>query len=138
MKSFKFAKFFPNGRKEYYLVASNDGVVYGIAYFRDNGPAIITEKGIEIYYSSGKKVREVHPNGYEENYINNKLGKKDGPTIIYPTGGEDWYLDGEFHREDGPARKFPDGTVQYYYEGKLIFAKNDKDFNRRVSLLKAF
>lgn len=142
MPSFKFAKFNPDGSKEYFLAAAPEGTdKYGWVHFKEDGPAIVLGDGTEIYFTNGHKGRTDGPavvnpkTGYQEYWTNDHLGRKDGPAIIYPDGGKDWIWKDLYHRKDGPAREFADGRKEYFYEGKRIFADNDKDFIRKVKLI---
>ena len=145
MPSFKFIKFSPDGKREYFLAAAPEGTdKYGFAHFRENGPAVILEDGTEEFYTNGVKGRKdgpavINPNtGYQEFWTAGILGRKEGPSIIYPDGGEDWLWKNLYHRKDGPARIFADGTKQYYYEGKLLEAKDDKEYKRKVKLINLY
>lgn len=141
MPSFKYTKFHPDGKTEYFLAAAPEGTdKYGAIYYRDGGPAVVLGDGTEIYFTNGMKGRlegptVVGPNGYQEFWTNGHLGRKDGPAIVYPDGGKDWLQNDMFHRKDGPAREFSDGTKQYFYEGKQIAAKDDKEYVRKIKLI---
>jgi len=144
MSSFKFVKFYPNGKREYFLAAAHDGSdKFDVIHYRENGPAVILDDGTEEYYSGGIKHRAnkpavISPTGYQEFWTDGKLGRKDGPAIIYPDGGRDWLWKNLYHREDGPAREFADGTKQYFYEGKVFEARDDKEYMRKVKLINLY
>ena len=52
---------------------------------REDGPAIVTEDGGNLWY------------------INGQLHRVDGPAVEYADGHKEWYINGKLHREDGPA-----------------------------------
>ena len=54
-------------------------------------------------------------------YLNDKLHKKDGPSVYYNYNGTKfWHLNGKLHREDGPAVEYSDGSKYWYLNGVTV------------------
>ena len=60
-----------------------------------------------------------YPSGNIFYYLNGKLHRKDGPTVIRKDGSIEYYLNDLRHREDGPAIIDSNGIIKYYLNGKL-------------------
>lgn len=65
---------------------------------RDDGPAMIDDKGISRWYQYGYHHRD------------------DGPACNY-NGTEYWYQFGKLHRDDGPAQSTPEGHMMWFQYG---------------------
>jgi len=61
----------------------------------------------------------IHPNGFKEWWLDNKLHRLDGPAIEWANGHKEWYKNGELHRLDGPAFEAND-TKEWYVDGKEV------------------
>ncbi len=83
-----------------------------------------------------KNGKHTDPSGRQEWFVNGKLHREDGPSIIDPSGYQAWCKNGKFHREDGPAIIYPDGTHKWYLNGKQFtqkeFDKQTKTCNGKV------
>lgn len=51
-------------------------------------------------------------------YDLSKLGRSNGPTIVYEDGAVEWLLGGKLHRTDGPALIHTDGTQEWWQNDK--------------------
>jgi hypothetical protein len=71
-------------------------------YHRDDGPAVISERG-------GKRW-----------YLNGKFHRDDGPAIEWSDGAKSWYLNGKCHRDDGPAIEQADGENYWYLNDRYL------------------
>lgn len=68
---------------------------------RENGPAVITEKGDEFWYIDDKLHRE-----------------DDQPAMIFKNGRKEWYNHGKLHRESGPAVVSHNGDQEFWINGE--------------------
>ena len=74
---------------------------------RDDGPALITWDGSEMWY------------------INNKLHRVDGPAVEWSDGKKEWWFDGKRHRGDGPAIELNNGMVSWFLNDIWFKTKED-------------
>lgn len=82
-----------------------DGTRYwmiGVKFHREDGPAIISSNGDEVWYFLG----EVH--------------RGSGPAATSADGMLEWYKYGVRHRADGPAIIHPDGYEEWWIDGTSI------------------
>ena len=70
---------------------------------RLDGPASISDDGLEIWYRNGVWHRV-----------------DDEPTITHPDGRRYWYRNGVLHRDDGPAVIRANGDKFWYRNGVMI------------------
>jgi len=73
-----------------------------VALHREDGPALIFQKG------------------EQEWHINGALHREDGPAFIGANGYQEWYINGKRHREDGPAVIDADGTQYWWINDKYV------------------
>lgn len=103
----------PNGGCEHYR--------HGLLH-RDDGPAVVTATGTEIYYQWGQRHRTDGPalrfaDGAETWCQRGQWHREGGPAVMNADGSQMWYRHGEAHRDDGPAKTYPDGTQLWYRNG---------------------
>jgi hypothetical protein len=69
-------------------------------------------------------------------YVNDRLHREGGPTIIYGNNrGEAWHSHGLLHRIGGPAViNVEYGSEEYYYQGEFVKAKSTEEFLKLVKL----
>ena len=63
---------------------------------------------------------EVDENGNKHWYLDGKLHREDGPTIVTVDGTKFWHRHGKLHREDGPAIELVDGTKSWYLDDENV------------------
>ena len=68
----------------------------------EDGPAIVFDDGIRMWYRHGK------------------LHREDGPAIEGLRGMEEWWLDDKRHRDDGPAITWNPDDKEWWKNGELI------------------
>ena len=68
---------------------------------REDGPAVIANEGMEIWYKNGVVHRET------------------GPAIVTTFGQLSWVKDNKRHRENGPAIVYADGATETYKNGLI-------------------
>ena len=69
----------------------------------DGFPALITQKGTQIWYKHGLVHRE-----------------NDLPAMIRLDGEKSWYKNDKLHRLNDPAVMYPNGNVEYWINGEQI------------------
>ena len=63
---------------------------------------------------------QVHSNGTQRWYQNDKLHRADGPAVIYTDGTQFWFLNDMLHRADGPASLWADGFQFWWLNGETM------------------
>jgi hypothetical protein len=85
-------------------------------FHREDGPAVIAQKGSKFWYKHGK----YHRIGY--------------PAIIWHNENEEWWVDGNRHRLDGPAFTSTNGLCRWWINGEQIYCKDNEEFLRIVKM----
>lgn len=81
------------GRVTYYFYRDKKG--HAIKH-RIDGPAVVSDYGMEEFYNHGKKYKMTLSDKTIEYYDDNEqLHKDDGPAVIYPDGEVGWWVHGE-------------------------------------------
>lgn len=91
---------------------------------RDDGPAMVSEDGTEVWYRYGKRHRDggpavIDPDGVEMWFTDGELHRDGGPAVVRRGGGEEWWVHGVRHRDGGPAVVTTAGTRQWWRHGEL-------------------
>ena len=78
----------------YYFYRDKKGKV---VKHRTDGPAVVTDYGVEEYYNHGKIYKLISSNKTINYFDNNgQLHKDDGPAIIYPDNEVEWWIHGKY------------------------------------------
>ncbi len=84
---------------------------------KEDGPAILWEKGDKDWYLNGELIKSEDVLGNVYYYKNNKLHREDGPAIEWKNGDKSYFQNGLLHRIDGPAIEWHN-EKKYYINGK--------------------
>lgn len=62
----------------------------------------------------------ISSDGIRRYFVDGKLHRENGPSIIKPNGDAYWHKHNLLHREDGPAIEFADGESVWYLNGEVL------------------